>query len=160
GVSLRQCYVYRGPEQPGECIDGVPWAAMKVGARIGRLKDWLQTTEATHRRGEIDEYEIEARRIYGRLREAWERAAEEVLLNGVVTRFDPAIHTQQLSRVADITPGDIQIIDQGMTKSSRFLEGHDEAGAVADPVPSPNELRQDITALEDWVRGVRQRRRN
>jgi hypothetical protein len=156
GTQLRQSYLYRGPNQSGECIDGVPWAAMKVSRRIGRLKSWLQTAETMYRRQESDAYEPEARRIYERLRETWERAVEEVLLNGVVIRFEHAIHTQQLNGLADITDGDIQTIGEGMTKSSRFV--HDEAGAVADPVPNPDELRQDINNLETWVTQVHHRR--
>ncbi|MEK9137524.1 MAG: ATP-binding protein, partial [Bacteroidota bacterium] len=156
GTHLRQSYLYRGPDQPGECIDGVPWAAMKVSSRIGRLKSWLQTAETIHRRQGSETYESEARRIYGRLRDTWERAVEEVLLNGVVIRFDHAIHTQQLNGLADITDDDIRTICEGMTKSSRFV--HDQAGAVADPVPSPDELRQDINILDTWIDQVRRRR--
>lgn len=156
GTQLRQSYLYRGSAQPGECIDGVPWAAMKVRRRIGQLKSWLQAAETIHRRQGSEAYESEARRIYGRLRDTWECAVEEVLLNGVVARFDHAIHTQQLNGLADITDDDIRTIGEGMTKSSRFV--HDEAGAVADPVPSPAELRQDINNLETWVGQVRQRR--
>lgn len=156
GTPPRQSYLYRGPDQPGECIDGVPWAAMKVSRRIGRLKSWLQTAETMHRRRGSEAYESEARRIYGRLRETWERAVEEVLLNGVVIRFDHAIHTQQLNGLADITDDDIRTIGEGMSKSSRFV--HDEAGAVVNPVPSPVELRQDINNLETWVSQVRRRR--
>ena len=63
-VPLRQSYLRRGPEQPGECIDGVPWQVMKVRNRIGRLKDWLQTAETTNRRQGVEAYEPEARRIY------------------------------------------------------------------------------------------------
>lgn len=73
---LRQSCLYRGPNHPGECIDGVPWAAMKVNSRIGYLKNWFQTAETTHRRQGPEAYEPESRRIYERLREAWKRAVE------------------------------------------------------------------------------------
>jgi len=155
-IQLRQSYLRRGPNQPGECIDGVPWAAMNVRRRIGYLKSWLQTAETTHRQRGPEAYEPEARQIYVYLRDAWERAVEEVLLNGVVIRFDRAIHTQQLNRITDITDDDIQKINDGMTKSSRFL--HDQAAAVTDPVPRPDELSQDINNLETWVAQVRRRR--
>jgi len=56
----------------------------------------------------------------------------------------------------NITDEDIRMIDEGMTKSSRFL--HDVAGDVADPVPSPVELREDINNLETWVSQFRQHR--
>lgn len=157
-IPLKQSYLFRGADRAGECIDGVPWAAMKVNDRIKRLNGWLQEAETKFSREGREAYEPEARRIYGHLRETWERAVEEVLLNGVVIRFDHAIHTQQLRTIADITDDDIQAITNGMTKSSRFLEGHDEAKAVMDSVPAPDELRDDIANLESWVREVRRRR--
>jgi hypothetical protein len=157
GIQPRQSYLHRGPSQPGECIDGVPWEAMKVSKRIGLLKNWLQAAEATYGRQGRDAYEPEARRIYERLREAWEHAVEEVLLNGVVIRFSREIHTQQLNTLTDITEDDIRTINHGMTKASQFL--HDQAAAAAEPVPGPDELRSDVNSLETWVSQVRQRRR-
>jgi len=158
-IPLQQSYLHRGPIQPGECVDGVPWAAMKVNRRISWLKNRLQSVEATFRNQGQETYEPEARSIYGLLRETCERAVEEVLLGGVVIRFDRAIHTQQLRNLSDITDDDIRTIDESMTKCSRFLEGHDEAIAVGDPVPLPSELRQDIEDIEAWIAEVRRRRR-
>jgi hypothetical protein len=158
GVPLKQSYLYRGPNQPGECKDSVPWVAMPVKKRIGHLKNWHQTARSTHRQQGPQAYESEARRIYGHLRESWERAIEEVLLNSVVVRFDRAIHTQKLRNLSDITDDDIRMVDEGMTKCSRFLEGHDEAVAVADPVPDPDELERDINQLETWVSTINRRR--
>jgi hypothetical protein len=129
---------------------------MPVSRRIGLLKKWLQAAEATHRRLEQNAYETQARRIYERLRETWEHAVEEVLLNGVVMRFSRAIHTQQLNKLADITEDDIRTINQGMTKASLFL--HDQPAAATEPVPGPDELRNDVDSLETWVSKVHQRR--
>lgn len=157
-VPIRQYYLHRGPTHPGECLDGLPWTAMRVKARIGRLKDMLQTAEAIHRRDGEEAYELEAGRIYGLLREAWEGAVEEVLLNGVITRFDTDIHTRQLDKVSDISDEDIQKINEAITKASQFMAGHDVAGAIADPTPGPAELRDDIARLETWATEVRRRR--
>ena len=103
-------------------------------------------------------YEPLARDIYGLLREAWERAVEEVLLNGAVKRFSRAIHTTPLRKLTDIEEADVQAIDDGMTKASRFNRGHDQAAAVNEPVPEPDELAGDITALEAWTKAVKKRR--
>lgn len=158
-VAIQESYITRGPPGvAGQSIDGLPWAAMRVKDRVGRLKDWMQSAEATYMKQGREAYEPEARRICGRLRETWERAVEELLLNGVVKRFDRAVHTQQLDKLVDITDEDINVIEQGMTKSSRFLEGHDEAEAIGDPVPEPDEVRQDIQTLEGWIKEVRKRR--
>ena len=140
-------------------MDGVPWDAMKVNDRIARLNAWFQDARTAFSRDDSLTYEAQTRYIYGRLRETWERAVEEVLLNGVVIRYDRAIHTLSLNKLSDITPDDIQKVDEGMTKSSRFLVGHDQAQAISEPVPQPEELSQDIDNLKIWAKEIRKRRR-
>jgi hypothetical protein len=117
-----------------------------------------RTSRAVYNRQGSDAYEPLARGIYGRLREAWERAVEEVLLNGAVMRFGRTIQTQRLCRLTDIGEADVHAVDEGMAKASRFLEGHDEAAAVNEPVPGPDEVAQDIEALGSWVQTIRRRR--
>ena len=136
----------------------LPWIAMRVRERIGVLKDWHQRAEKLHREATREEYEREAMLIYGRLREAWERGLEEVLLGGVVERFRPSIQTQRARNLSDITDEDCKALDEGMTKSSRWLPGHDSAPAENIPVPEPEELLEDISSLEVWVDCIRQRR--
>jgi hypothetical protein len=104
-------------------------------------------------------YEKEAKYLYGFLREAWERAVEEVLLGGVIERYRPGVQTQQIGMIADITEGDCRTVDSAMTKCSKWLPGHDKAAAARGPVPEPSELRADIDAMESWVDAVRKRRR-
>jgi hypothetical protein len=92
------------------------------------------------------------------LREAWERALEEVLLGGVVERYRPSIQTQQVAQIADITPVDCKTVETAMTKCSKWLPGHDQAAAARAPVPSPTELKADIDELDNWVTAIRKRR--
>jgi hypothetical protein len=47
----------------------------------------LQELEAVDRKGDVDRYEVDAKVLAGDLREAWERAVEELLFRGVVMRF-------------------------------------------------------------------------
>ena len=94
------------------------------------------------------------------LREAWERALEEVLLGGIVERFRPGVQTQQIAKIADITAEDCRTLDAAMTKCSKWLPGHDQAAAARAPVPEPAELKADIEALEKWVAAIRKRRGN
>lgn len=157
-VPVQHSYLRRGSEYVGECLDGLPWPAMTVKERVGVLKSHHQTAAATRRRQGDPAYEPEARRIYGLLRETWERCVEELLLNGAVVRFERAVQTQRLRPLVDITDNDLDVIDTAMTKCSRFLEGHDEPAAVMDPVPGPDELLADIESLEKWIREMRKRR--
>lgn len=157
-VECRQEYVTRSAGSPGEVAKGAPWVAMNIKSRIGFLRARLQDAEAALARGGRLEYEPQAQSLYGLLRESWERAIEEVLLNGVIKRFDREVRTQPLRKLIDINEADIRAVDDGMTKTSRFLIGHDQPEAVAEPVPEPDEIRQDIAALENWVAAVRGRR--
>ncbi len=160
GVALKHQYLRRDGTNAGLSSQRLPWAAMKVRNRIGHLKDLWQAADTTYRNGDQETYERDASYIYGLLREAWERGFEEVLLDGTVERYRNSIQTQQVSRLADICAADCNAFDYGMTKCSKWLPGHDQSAAENEPFPQPTELEEDITALDDWVQAIRNRRRN
>jgi hypothetical protein len=157
GVPCAQSQLERDQRQTGLCVEGAPWVSMKVKDRLGCLRKDLQSAEAVYNRSGYKDYEPLARLIYERLREAWERGVEEVLLNGAVVRFGRPVHTQQLRHLHDITPEDIRVVVEGMTEASRVL--HDQPGAINEPVPIPDEVRKDIQLLDQWVSAIRQRRK-
>ena len=159
GVKCQHQYLRREPLGAGVSSGELPWVAMKVGDRIGVLRNMWQRAEKVYRTGTPEEYEREAVFIYGRLREAWERGLEEVLICRVVERYRPNIQTQQVKHLADITDDDCKELEAGMTKSSRWLPGHDQAPAENVPVPHPDEVKIDMDALENWVGRISRRRR-
>jgi hypothetical protein len=142
----------------GVCVEELPWAAMAVKKRIGYIRSEWQSADKLHRDGHQDQYEKEAKNLYGLLREAWERGLEEVLLGGVVERFRPGVQTQQITAIADITEEDCKAVERGMSKCSAWLRGHDHAAAAPTPVPKPEELKADIDELEAWVKIINKRR--
>ena len=158
GVALKHQYLRRGPAEAGLSSQELPWTAMKVRDRIGRLKHLCQGAGATYRKGDQGRYEQDASVIYGLLREAWERGVEEVLLGGIVERYRNTIQTQQVSALVDICPADCEALNAGMTKCSKWLPGHDLAPAESEPFPDPIEVDTDIKAFEDWVQRIRKRR--
>lgn len=151
-------YVRRDGE-PGLCSANVPWFAMRVKDRIGKLRDMWQTADKLHRTAPREEYEREARDVYGFLREAWEQAIVEVLLNDVVERYRHSIQAQRVSDLHDITSDDCTALDDAMTECSRWIRGHDQAAADGTPLPGPADLRKCIDDLDDWVKSIRKRRK-
>lgn len=143
----------------GVCSEELPWIALPIKKKIGYLKNSWQAADKLSREGHQDAYEKDAKYLYGLLREAWERALEEVLLGGVVERYRPSIQTQQVAQIADITPEDCKTVETAMTKCSKWLPGHDQAAAARAPVPCPAELKADIEALDAWVAAIRNRRK-
>ena len=95
---------------------------------------------------------------YSRLRAAWERAVEEVLLNGVIERMKPQVHTQQLRHIPDIDDEDVKTVTDAMTRCSSIIEAHDDPLTALPNSPTIDELEADISTLESWTREVRKRR--
>lgn len=143
----------------GVCEEELPWVALPIKKKIGFLKKQYQDAEKLHRDGHQAAYEKEASYIYGLLREAWERALEEVLLGGVVERYRPGVQTQQVTQISDITNDDCNTLNAAMTKCSKWLPGHDQAAAARAEIPEPDVLKADIDGLETWVSVIRKRRR-
>lgn len=142
----------------GVCAEELPWVALPVKKKIGHLKNEQQAADKLFRDGHQAAYEKEAKYLYGLLREAWERALEEVLLDGIVERFRPSVQTKHVATIADITSEDCRTLVAAMTKCSKWLPGHDQAAAARAAVPEPTELKDDIEALEKWVAAIRKRR--
>ena len=142
----------------GVCEEELPWVALPIKKKIGFLKKQYQEAEKLHRDGHQSAYEKEASYIYGLLREAWERALEEVLLGGVVERYRPGVQTQQVTKISDITDDDCKELNVAMTKCSKWLPGHDQAASARAQIPETTDLKADIEMLETWVTNIRKRR--
>jgi hypothetical protein len=157
-VKIEHQYVRREADASGICSPDLPWVAMRVKDRIGVLKGRFQEAETVYRKGGADAYEQSARVIYGLLREAWEQAVSEVLLDEVVERYRKSIETKRVRRLHDITEEDCEAVERGMTESSRWMRGHDESPADGTPFPKPAELAKAIQDLEELVQRIRKRR--
>jgi ABC-type lipoprotein export system ATPase subunit len=156
-VAVLHQYVRRETE-PGICSSDLPWFAMRVKERIGVLRKRVQALGVTHRSGTVVAYEAELRELFGLLREAWEQAVGEVLLNGVVERYRDSIETKRLVSVHDITEADCKTVDDAMTESSRWIRGHDQAGADGRSLPQPSEVADRVSQLHLWMQGIVKRR--
>jgi hypothetical protein len=147
----------RREDEIGLCSEDLPWIAMSTNDRIARLRSRWQSTEKTFRTAR-GSYEADARDIFGLLREAWERATTEVLLNDVVERYRHSIETQKVRHLHDITEEDYKTLEAGMAACSRWARGHDRPAADGTPFPGPDALKKAIDDLEGWVKAIRKRR--
>lgn len=159
GVGVLDQHVRNLSKGAGVCEEELPWVALPVKKKMGYLNKCWQAADKLSRDGHQDAYEKDAKYLYGLLREAWERALEEVLLGGVVERYRPSVQTQQIEQISDITPEDCKAVETAMTKCSTWLAGHDKAAAARAPVPAPAELKADIDALTTWVAAIHERRK-
>jgi energy-coupling factor transporter ATP-binding protein EcfA2 len=132
----------------------LPFEGKSTKKRIGALKAQHQPIAKLYRDGGEPKCRQQTVDAYSRLRLAWERAVEEVLLRKVVLRFRKGVETQRLAGVIVDDP-DYTQVDAGMAKCSNYT--HDRAVMAGIAVPEPDELLTDIEALERWQNQIEQR---
>lgn len=137
----------RKGEGLGVVSEHLPFDGASAKSRVGMLKQMQVKCLALHNENDEEAYAELAERAYQLLRRAWERAIEEVLLNGVVWRFQAGIQTQRLSKVT-VDDADYVAIKVGMTQCSKYV--HDGAANAIVAIPTPDVLEKDIEALEVW----------
>jgi energy-coupling factor transporter ATP-binding protein EcfA2 len=137
----------RRPQGFGVADPELPFEGKNVLKRIGALKDYHQQIAKLHKSGDESEHKRHTVQAYFRLRMTWERAVEEVLMRSTVLRFRKGVETQRLIGVT-VEDSDYAKIDAGMSKCSNYA--HDKAFVGGVAVPDPDELLEDIEALEEW----------
>jgi hypothetical protein len=92
------------------------------------------------------------------IRETWERLVEEVLLNGVIGRYQPEVKTQNLKGVVVDDEDHVRVYFE-MGKASRS-SGHDRAQGLQQADGTPDELNREVEVLADYFKLIKERRKN
>ncbi len=135
---------------PGIISPTIPWIAMKVKDRCGKLKNELQSNIKKLSEGEDqDAYVDSVKKWCELLRESWEHCVEEYLFNGTVQRFNPAIQTQRLDKVP-FTHDLYTELETGMTDCSKWV--HDQAAAINRGIPTYAKLTEWMDTFENYYK--------
>jgi energy-coupling factor transporter ATP-binding protein EcfA2 len=124
----------------------VPWHAMDVNQRLSHIEEGFNKVKGFHGQ-ETDKYNMEIGRLYGLLREVWEKLVEERMFNKVVTRFQKEVMTQRLTEVF-VRTCDYKDVFIGMKKCSSWMIGHDQSESLDENRPDPEEFRNDLLFLQ------------
>ena len=131
-----------------------PWEAKTTSKRVALLRENINALEGivdqdgnSYRQGVVG--------FYTDLRETWERLVEEVLLSRVVERHGSDVKTQSLKGVV-VDDEDYETIFWAMKRASE-RSGHDMAAAKNLPVPKIEDLKKEVTALDEYRVGLRKR---
>lgn len=154
GVPISTQSLIRGKEGFGIAEQDLPFEGKNTSKRIGALKAQQQLIAKLYKDGDDQEHHKQTVDAYFRLRMAWERAVEEVLLREVILRFRKGIETQKLAGVV-VEDDDYRKVHAGMTKCSNYA--HDKASLGGVAVPDPEELLADIMELENWRSQIEKR---
>lgn len=146
-VTIETQSISRHPSGFGVTDPDLPFEGMNTKARVGYLKNRHPQIKKLFESGDELEHRKQSADAYRQLRIAWERAIEEVLLRNVVLRFRKGIETQRLAGVM-VEDADYVAVNTWMSKCSNYA--HDQALLGGVEVPEPDELLEDINALDQW----------
>jgi hypothetical protein len=126
---------------------GMVWKGLNVAKRIGRIKNDFAPLAKLHATSPAD-YEYQIKNLYGRLRDSYERVAEEVIFRDIVRRGADVIQTQMLRYVT--LPDDLAIrFYDGMSRAN--THSHDNPAADTVLVPTPTEFVPHVAELEALI---------
>ena len=134
--------------------DDEPWEAKTTNKRIILLAKKIKELDAIADKGG-DPYRQGVEGFFTDLRETWERLVEEVLLSRVVERYGSDVKTQSLKRVV-VNDEDYKTIFFAMKRVSE-RSGHDMAAAKNIPVPSIDDLKNEVAELNNYRDKLRKR---
>lgn len=113
-----------------------------LNTRVSQARDVFQVQGS-------DAYYPFGKAICSDFRILLERMVEFVLLADVIQRHRRAVNTQgKIQNLAKIKPSDCQLIEELMTKYSRYE--HSQSSEAPVILPDPDELGQDINRLILW----------
>jgi energy-coupling factor transporter ATP-binding protein EcfA2 len=102
------------------------------------------------------EYESLAKGICSDIRILIERIIEVDLLSDVIQRFRRAVHTQnKIKNLAKIDTDDCKLLDEYMTKYSKYL--HSQSQETPVQIPDPDEIEDDLNTIIAWLDDFKRR---
>lgn len=147
--NMTYIHIRQEPWGAGEMGD-VPLYGKKPDSALNNLLNTrlVQARTAHQERGWDDYYPL-AKSICGDFRILLERVVEFVMLADVVQRHRREVHTKnKIQHLAKITSTDCELIEDLMTKYSRFE--HSQSNEAPIQVPEPDELKADMERLIAW----------
>jgi hypothetical protein len=144
-------HITRLGETVGHVRPSLPWDGLSARERRGDLNEKLVVLRKEYEGRDEDAYRQKAGDFCMRLRQAFERAVEDLVLGGVITRRSDDVHTKQLRKI-NHTEEICDLVDRGMSDNSPWV--HDRPLADGSSPPSPDELQEGLDVLSDLVKAV------
>jgi hypothetical protein len=118
------------------------------------MQKQLDNEKFLHEKGDNAGWEKTVDALQKRLRSTWERAVEEAV-GHVIKRLSNKVDTKGLSKVTALTMDDCIEMRNAYGRCSILL--HSSADTLNPPLPKPQAVQDEITALRKWVEDIKER---
>jgi hypothetical protein len=151
-LPLRIQQVRRIDRTVGHVSDELPWTGLKAKQRFEWLKPKLDAARSLYEEHDEERYRPAVSEFCMLLRQSFERAVEEEVFAGIVTRRSDTVHTTALGRV--VIDGRIcELVVRGTDGNSPWVHDQPLAGG-ADP-PTPAELEEGLGIYKELLAAVK-----
>ena len=146
--------VTRTDDHAGFVQQDPPARAQPIEKVICGMQKQFDNEKCLYENGDHDMWERTVDSMQKRLRGTWERAVEEAV-SPVIKRLSNKVETKGLAKVTTLTTDDCTQMRQAYGRCSTLL--HSMADALNQPLPKPEAVQNEITALRNWVEDIKQR---
>ena len=149
--------VTRNDVNAGICQQDPPIRAQKVEKVIDGMQARLDNEKILYESGNQSGWENTVDVLQKRLRVTWERAVEEAL-GPVLKRLSHKVNTKGLAKIAILTLEDCKTMRNAYGRCSELL--HSSPDESNPPLPNPQKVQNEITALRNWMNDIKQRQKD
>jgi hypothetical protein len=147
-LSLKVQQLKRQGKTVGHVSPDLPWRGLKAKHRVEPLHKRLATVRKLDEGGEEEKCEVAAIEFCLLLREAFERAVEEEVLGGIVTRRDDAVHVLGLRNIC-LNEEICDLVERGTNEASPWV--HDRPHGDGSVPPTPDELAKGLQVYKQLL---------
>lgn len=138
--------------------DGLPWHQQSYAERLDALDQQLRRFSSEEPDMLEQQREDWIRGFYGRLRQVTERAVQDVVLSGVINRYNDYVRLPNITELVGLTDTDCAPFVNVYKRCGDIIDGHDKAGSRAFVAPSADEARADLTTLLNGIKALKRKR--
>jgi len=141
-------HVMRVGKTAGHVQPSLPWQGLSPRDRLGDLDQKLVKLRKEYEKQDLENYAMQAGHYCNLLRSSFERAVEDQVLGGVVTRRADDVRTKQL-RTINWSEEICDLVDQGMSDNSPWV--HDQPLPDGALPPGPDELEEGLNIYKELL---------
>lgn len=155
GVEFSSRHLTRTPRLIGIVNDNLPWAGMRVEARIDALGKVARRLRDKRNDFTQEEYDEEAAKFYDHMRASWERALEEKGVAGVIVRHRDYINAKNINKISALDLAACEAWHEAWSRCCDYVAAHDPSRGRNQHLPEPHELLAECETLLKWVNSIK-----
>lgn len=154
GVDHSAARLFRVGRRAGLVDHEGPFYKGKVNARLGSLRAQAEEIVDAYAKGETNAPDRAAEWM-GKLRAAWESIIEDVILAGVVRRYQAEVDVAGLNKIVQVEPELAELAASEYRRCHPDITAHDDGIGAGEATIESSEVCERLRAIEQFVASLR-----